>query len=87
MRRICSVIAGLVLALAPAGCGESAPEGGTVDYKGTNSAAVDALRKQMSDNLKKNNHVKKTQPETKPAAGTKSGENTASDANPAEKKP
>jgi outer membrane PBP1 activator LpoA protein len=74
MRRICWVIAGVVLAFTLAGCGESAPEAGPVDYKGTNSAAIDSLRKQMSENMANKNHLKKTQPETKPAPGTKSSE-------------
>jgi len=87
MRRICWVIAGVVLAFSFAGCSETAPEGGTVDYKGSNSAAIDALRKQMSDNMTNKDTRKKPVADSRPAAGSKSGETKpTSDTKSSEKK-
>jgi hypothetical protein len=70
MRRLFRVIGGFVMACSLAGCGESAPEGGQVDFKATSSPAIDALRKQMSENIKSQNHLKPTT-EPKPSAETK----------------
>ena len=50
MRRVCSLIAGVVTALTLAGCSESPPETGTVQFKGTQSPAIDALRDSMAKN-------------------------------------
>jgi hypothetical protein len=83
MRRICWVIAGVVSAFTLTGCGETAPEGGPVEYKASNSAAIDALRKQMSDNQKKSNGMKRPEAETKPAAATKPVESQPAEAKPA----
>jgi hypothetical protein len=49
MRRICLGIAGSLLAVSLSGCGESNEEG-PVSYKGTNSPAIEQLRKGMSEN-------------------------------------
>jgi hypothetical protein len=81
MRRICSVIAGVALAMAPTGCSESPPEGGTVDYKGSNSAAIEGFTKQMSANVKAKTYLKTGEAEPKPGMGTKSS------IKPEEKKP
>jgi hypothetical protein len=74
MRPICCVIAGVVLAFTFTGCSESAPEGGPVQYKGTSSAQIEGLRKQMSDNAKGKNGLKRPEAETKPAPDTKAAE-------------
>lgn len=52
MRRICLSIAGSLLAVSLAGCGETTEEG-PIAYKGTNSPAIEQLGKQMSENAKK----------------------------------
>jgi hypothetical protein len=70
MRGSCWMIGAVALACTLAGCGESAPEGGPVDFKATSSPAIEALRKQMSENMKNQAHLKST-PETKPAAESK----------------
>ena len=48
MRRISSLIAGVVTAFTLAGCSETPPETGTVQFKGTQNPAIDALRENMS---------------------------------------
>ena len=49
MRRVCSSIAGVVMAFTLAGCGESPPESGTVPFKATESPAIKGLEKQMAE--------------------------------------
>ena len=71
MYRACSWIGGLVTVLALAGCGESAPETGTVPYKATQSPAIDGLSKQMADQAKKGAPPNKKEETPKPAAETK----------------
>jgi hypothetical protein len=61
-------IAGLVLALGLAGCGDSEPEG-PHQYKGTNSTDIDKLSDVMSGNQK--NKVFTTKPVDKKPADTK----------------
>jgi hypothetical protein len=51
MRRICLGIAGSVLAVSLAGCGEPTEEG-PVSYKGTTSPAIEQLRDNMGENMK-----------------------------------
>jgi hypothetical protein len=51
MRRIYLGIAGSLMAVALAGCGESNEEG-PISYKGTNSPAIEKLRDGMADNAK-----------------------------------
>ncbi len=51
MRRSCLGIAGVLLASALAGCGETKEEGPGA-YKGTNSPEIEALSKQMQENMK-----------------------------------
>jgi hypothetical protein len=52
MRQVRWVVGGIVLAFAIAGCGETTPEGGQVEFKPTNSPEIEALTKRMSDNVK-----------------------------------
>jgi hypothetical protein len=74
MRRSCLGIAGVVLALTFTGCGESEPEGGPIQYKGTNSAEIDKQLDVMAKNQKnKVFTTKQAEPkpaENKPAATT-----------------
>jgi hypothetical protein len=51
MRRICLSIAGSVLAVTLAGCGETNEEG-PISYKGTTSPAIEKLRDNMAENAK-----------------------------------
>jgi hypothetical protein len=71
MCRVCSRIGGLVAVLALAGCGESAPESGTVPYKGTQSPAIEGFGKQMGEQAKKGVPANKKEETVKPAAETK----------------
>ena len=82
MCRVCSWIGGLVTVLALAGCGESAPESGTVPYKGTQSPAIEGYGKQMADQAKKG--VPTNKKEEAPKAGS---ETKPADAKPADAKP
>jgi hypothetical protein len=77
MYRACSRIGGLVTVLALAGCGESAPETGTVPYKSTQSPAIEGLSKQMADQAKKGAPLNKKEETPK----------AASEAKPADAKP
>jgi hypothetical protein len=69
MRRSCLGIAGVLLASALAGCGEQKEEG-PVPYKGTDSPAIQALSKQMQENVKNKSITSKGEekPEAKKAA-------------------
>jgi hypothetical protein len=58
MRRICLSIAGSLLAVCLAGCGETTDEG-PIAYKGTNSPAIEQLGKQMSENAKNKGNTTK----------------------------
>jgi hypothetical protein len=78
MRPTCFGIAGLVLALSLAGCGETVDEG-PVTYKGTNTPEIQQALKQTSENAK-NNKVSATKPSDDKSAGKK-------DSKEAEKKP
>jgi hypothetical protein len=51
MRRVCLGIAGSLMTVALAGCGESNEEG-PISYKGTNSPAIEKLRDGMAENAK-----------------------------------
>jgi hypothetical protein len=51
MRRICVGIAGGLVAVCLAGCGESNEEG-PISYKGTTSPAIEKLRDNMAENAK-----------------------------------
>ena len=83
MRRICNLIAGVVMAFTLAGCGESPPETGTtVPFKGTQSPAIDALRENMSKNAAGGKSTTKaSDAAAKPATDTK-----ATDTKDADKK-
>jgi hypothetical protein len=52
MRQVRWVVGGVILAVTLAGCGESPPESGTVEFKATNSPEIEALTKRMSENAK-----------------------------------
>ena len=44
MHRVCSLVGGVVMAFTLAGCGDSPPESGTVQFKATqNSPAIEAF--------------------------------------------
>jgi hypothetical protein len=51
MRRVCLGIAGGLLAVSLAGCGEPTEEG-PISYKGTTSPAIEKLRDGMAENAK-----------------------------------
>jgi hypothetical protein len=72
-------IAGIVAAFALAGCGdESGVTEGTVPFKSGNVDQLNALKNQMSENMKNKTHTKKAPiedksgAEAKPSAGGKS---------------
>ena len=52
MRQTFCVVAGVVLTITLAGCGDTPPEAGPVPFKATNSPAIDALKENMSKNAK-----------------------------------
>ena len=80
MRSFCMGIGGVILAFTLTGCGETVDEG-PVEFKGTSSAAIDALKENMSKNLKARDYTKK------PAAETKTAETKSAEAKPADTKP
>jgi hypothetical protein len=69
MRRSCFGIAGLVLALSLAGCGDSVDDG-PVSYKGTNTPAIQDQLKLTSD-IAKNNKGTATKAADDKSAGKK----------------
>jgi hypothetical protein len=72
MCRVCSLIGGLVVAVTLAGCGESAPEGGTVPFKASApNPTIDGLTKQMSEQAKKGIPANKKEEASQPAADSK----------------
>jgi hypothetical protein len=74
MQRFCVVVTGLVLALSCAGCGDSAPDQGPVEWRNTPPPdAVLKLRDQMAKNAKGG-----TSP-TKPATDAKAPETKTPD--------
>ncbi len=82
MRRVCSLIAGIVTAFTLTGCSETPPETGTVPFKGTQNPAIDALRENMSKNVAGGMTAAKTGTPAKAATETKA----ATGATDAEKK-
>jgi outer membrane PBP1 activator LpoA protein len=74
MRQVMKVVGQLTIALTLAGCSESPPETGTVEFKATTSPEIEAFTKRMSENAKGKVYTKKTtEPAAKPA-DAKSGE-------------
>jgi hypothetical protein len=73
MRQHFRVIAGAVLTVTLAGCGDSQPDSGPVPFKATTSPAIDALRENMSKVAKDSTYTKKqmTEAESKATAATK----------------
>jgi hypothetical protein len=69
MQRFCVVVTGLVLALSCAGCGDSAPDQGPVEFKSQPPPdAVLKLREQMSINAKGGAGTTKAAADTKTPA-------------------
>jgi hypothetical protein len=81
MRRVCTLIAGVVTAFTLAGCSETPPETGTVPFKGTQNPAIETLRENMSKNAAGGKSVKASDATAKPATDTK-----ATDTKDADKK-
>jgi hypothetical protein len=74
MRRFCVTVTCFVLALFCAGCGDSAPEAGPVEFKAAPpSDAILKLRDQMGQNVKSGSTTKKPAPDSK-AADTKTAD-------------
>jgi hypothetical protein len=99
MRRVCNLIAGVVTAVTLAGCSETAPETGTVQFKGTSSPAIDALRDSMAKNAAGGKSTSKSAAapakpgtdtkaaDTKAATDTKEADPKAAPATKADEKP
>ena len=87
MRRVCSLIAGVVTAVTLSGCGETPPETGPVQFKGTQSPAIDALRESMSKNAVAGKTTKPLDPTAKPATDKKAADPKAATATKANEKP
>jgi hypothetical protein len=69
MRQVRWVAGGVVLAFTLAGCGESPPESGPMEYKSSNSPEIEAFAKRLSENAKGGKGAMK-----KPEAASKPGE-------------
>jgi len=76
MRRVCSLIAGVVTSVTLAGCGDSPPETGTIQFKGTQSPAIDALRDSMSKNAVGGKSTKASDATAKPGTDAKAATDT-----------
>ena len=89
MRRVCSLIAGVVTALTLAGCSETAPETGTVQFKGSQSPAIDAMRDSMAKNAAGGGKstAKSSNGTAKPATDAKPSDTKAATATKADEKP
>jgi hypothetical protein len=89
MRRVCSLIAGVVTALTLAGCSESPPETGTVQFKGTQSPAIDAMRDSMAKNAAGGGKstAKSSNGTAKSATDAKAGDAKATTATKEDEKP
>jgi hypothetical protein len=88
MRRVCSLIAGVVTALTLAGCSETAPETGTVQFKGSQSPGIDALRDSMAKNAAGGKATAKSSNGTaKPATDAKASDAKAATATKEDEKP
>ena len=89
MRRVCSLIAGVMTALTLAGCGESPPETGTVQFKGTQSPAIDAMRDSMAKNAAGGGKsaAKSSNGTAKSATDAKAGDAKATTATKEDEKP
>ena len=59
MRQTFCIVAGVVMTITLAGCGDTPPESGPVPFKGTQSPAIDALKENMSKNAKGGAYTKK----------------------------
>ena len=87
MRQVCSFIAGVVTALTLAGCSETPPETGTVQFKGTQNPAIETLRENMSKNAAGGKIAKGSEAPAKATPETKAADvKAAPDAKDTEKK-
>ncbi len=82
MRQTFSIVAGVVLTITLAGCGDTPPESGPVPFKGTQSPAIDALKENMSKNAKASVYTKRPM-----ETDTKAADAKAAPAKEPEKKP
>jgi hypothetical protein len=82
MRGVCSLIAGVVTAFTLAGCGETPPETGTIQFKPTQNPAIDGLRESMSKNAAGGNQgAKKADATGKPVTDSKAADTKAAEKN------
>jgi hypothetical protein len=82
------LIAGVVTAVTLAGCSETPPETGTVQFKGTQSPAIDAMRDSMSKIAAGGKSNGKSADATaKPGTDTKAADTKAAPAPKADEKP
>ena len=86
MRRVYNLIAGVVTALTLAGCSETPPETGTVQFKGTQSPAIDAMRENMSK-IAAGKTTKASDASAKPGTDTKAADTKAATATKSDEKP
>jgi len=84
MRRLCLLLAGIVLAIPLGGCGESSEEG-PISYKGTDSPAIRKQLELQSENMKNKSSTTRAV-EEKPAAKKDSEKKSTSDPAPGAKK-
>jgi len=78
MRRICLAV--LTAALAAAGCGESGPTEGTVEFKTGNIDQIGPIQNQMMENMKTKAYLKKGTEAAPKAAESKAAESKAAEA-------
>jgi hypothetical protein len=86
MRQVRCVVGGVVMAFTLAGCGESPPESGPVEFKATNSPEIDAFAKRMAENAKNKGLTKKPDAATKPSEAKPGETKPTTDAKAATKK-
>jgi hypothetical protein len=67
MRQVRWVVGGVVMAFTLAGCGESPPETGTVEYTAKTSPEIEAFAKRMGENAKAKGQTKKPDAASKPS--------------------
>ena len=88
MRRSRLGIAGIVLAAALAGCGDSGVQEGTVPFKGTNTEPLNAMKNEMKKAAQAQANEQKSEADAKPGANAKPAESKPpADAKPATAEP
>jgi hypothetical protein len=85
MRRSCIAISGMLLALVMSGCGETQEEG-PIQYKGSDSPAIQQLRDGMSANVKNKSIISKGEEKPAPKKEKDADKKPAGDATPEKKK-